>query len=275
MDQKKFILIETEDGTKSIRSLKYMETMHSTSGAYEESLLKHVFPSRILECEKPELNVLDVGCGIGYNILALLNEFEKLNSSSFLSITSLENDFSFVPLMNNISFNDSRDTLFGFIKTAMANGEYTGRNFKISIMSGDARRLIKQISDISFDAVFQDPFSPAKNPELWSVEFFKEISRVIEKNCILTTYSSAAHIRMALLEAGFNIGMGPSVGKKREGTLATIAGKIPFLSRDYINELYCNIKATPYRDPNLSDDRETILNGRILQIRSKSDRPIP
>lgn len=266
-------LIKTEDGSYSIYSEEYNEAMHSISGAYEEALCKHVIPSRIIQCRHENIRVLDIGFGIGYNVLALIIEFLKKKNHQTLQIISLEKDKSYFPFMKDIFFNDNRDSIYSEIKnTIFSKNELSSIECSLSIILGDARCSIKDLSGITFDAIFFDPFSPSKNPELWSVEFFREIYRLISYNGILTTYSSAPQIRMALIQAGFRIGRGPSVGGKREGTLASKNGEIPFLSESEICKLGLNIKSTPYRDYFLNDTRKNILERRTILIHAKRSK---
>ena len=260
-------IITTEDSTPSLFSGEYQEAMHSVSGAYDEAICKHILPSSILDSGRRELSVLDVGSGIGYNILALLFEFSKKKLPQKLKIISLEKDFSFLPLMENISFGDRRDDIYAVIKEAFKKGNYNYDNYEIQIRRGDARQTISSIKNISFDAAFHDPYSPAKNPELWTVQFFMEVRRVTAAHGVLTTYSSAPQVRSALLEAGFRIGRGPSVGKKREGTLASVSGNIPCMSDEEISELRNNIKSVPYQDHDFKATREQILQKRIDEMR--------
>jgi len=70
-----------------------------------------------------------------------------------------------------------------------------------------------------------------------------------------------------LIEAGFIIGRGPSVGGKREGTLAAKSGIIPTLSEEEIRALKNNRRAVPYRDVNLTATREDILHQRLEEIK--------
>ena len=91
-----YSLINTEDGTLSVYSEEYGQAMHSTSGAYQESLLKHVYPSNILNLPGKELFVLNIGFGIGYNELALLFEFSQKNSGQRINIISLEKDITYM-----------------------------------------------------------------------------------------------------------------------------------------------------------------------------------
>lgn len=262
-------LLETGDGTLSLYSSDYGEAMHSLSGAYQEALLKHVYPSQVINLKGERIVVLDIGFGLGYNVLALLREFLKKDSGQFLQVISLELDLSHAPLMAEISFDDDRDYIYDSIRVAARSGVFAAKRFSIEIICGDARRSLKEMDRSDIDAVFHDPYSPSKNPELWSVEFFKELRRVVRDNGILTTYSSALQIRIALMEAGFTIGPGPSVGEKREGTIATVSGRIQPLSLRSIIELKDNSNSVPYRDINLQDTREKILQRRIKEMKKR------
>lgn len=262
-------LIQTGDGSATLFLDEYEQAMHSISGAYEEALLKHVIPSGILEKTKSILTVLDVGFGLGYNVLALIDRFRSEDSSAFLNIVSLEKERSFSGYMDLVGFNDQRDFIYEKIRSAYLKGSVEFENFRISILFGDARDSLKNTSFAGFDAVFQDPFSPAKNPELWSVDYFRLLSEIMYEDAVLTTYSSADHIRMAMIEAGLKVGAGPSVGRKREGTLAARTGVIIELESRRMDEIRDNPKSEPYRDLDLKLAREIIIENRLESIRRK------
>ena len=263
-------LITTDDGSATLFLDEYEQAMHSTSGAYEEALLKHVQPSMILKKNKEILTVLDVGFGLGYNVLALIDRFSSERRNSVLSIISLEKDKNFSGYMESVRFNDQRDSIYEIIRKTYINGSMKFKNFRLKILFGDARDSLKNMPGIKFDAVFQDPFSPAKNPELWTVEYFRLIAGLMKDDAILTTYSSADHIRMAMIEAGLVVGKGPSVGQKREGTLAALTEVISILDNRRILEITDNLKSEPYRDPGLNMSRELILGNRLESIREKT-----
>jgi chorismate dehydratase len=260
-------LIQTDDGSTTLFMEEYEQAMHSTSGAYEESLLKHVIPSGILKEKKIPVNVLDIGFGMGYNILALINEYNKKKRKNILNIISLEKNKSFAQFMSEVRFNDGRDSFYSLVKKAYSEDRCNSENINILVKFGDAREIIKTFEDKKFDAVFQDPFSPSKNPELWSLDYFKIIRRIIKKEGIITTYSSALQVRRALIEAGFHIGRGPSVGMKREGTIASPSPVKHELLPDDISAVMNDPKSVPYRDKLLSLSRELILQNRLEEIR--------
>ena len=259
-------LLITDDGTSTLFLEEYKQAMHTISGAYNEALLKHVIPSNILNSSKTELNILDIGFGIGYNVLALMNELINRKKRFKLNIISLEKEKSFSKYMNNVIFNDEKDLLYNFIREAYYSGNGTYNEINLKILFGDARLTLDMLKDKKFNAIFHDPFSPSKNPELWSVDFFLRLRGIMSEDCILTTYSSADHIRRAMIEAQLLVGIGPSVGKKREGTIASINKNIIEIDNDRKNAITENINSIPYRDPALDLSREKILENRLIEI---------
>jgi len=204
-------------------------------------------------------------------VLALMNEFINRKKDVLLNIVSLEKERSFLEYMDSIRFNDSRDDIYSFIREVYTSGEGTYYNINLKILFGDARETLSALNGKKFNAVFQDPFSPSKNPELWSVEYFIVLKSLLTDNGFITTYSSAAHIRRAMFEAGLRIGRGPSVGKKREGTIAGI-NEIPeeIINND-IDAIFSNIKSMPYEDPGFTLSREAILENRLIKIKKQKN----
>jgi len=255
-------LVKTGDGSYTLYLPEFDEHMHSLSGAYEEALLKHVRPSGILDRKKSALQVLDVGFGLGYNTLALLAELEGSGYRGAVTVAALEQDRSLADALTSVRFDDFRERLYAIIKEAYRRGLSTAGNVSISVLFGDARGRVMPLPGKIFDAVFFDPFSPSRNPELWSVDFFRQVYRTMNDQAVLTTYSSAPQVRAALREAGFLIGRGPSVGGKREGTLASKSSIVPELTAADMAMVMAGGRGVPYRDPQLNADRETIRRWR-------------
>jgi len=261
-------IVETEDGSFSLYSKEFDQLMHAREGAYTEALSKHVFPSKILCSKDKVINILDIGFGAGYNPLALImqtrdKKFEEIN------IFSLEFSKDSYSSLAKIYFNDEKDKYFDKIKQGFLNNNISFENVNITFMFGDARESIRNLSErkIYFDAVFHDPFSPAKNSELWTVDLFKVIGNIKKDNTYLTTYSSALQIRRGMIEAGFYIGDLVCDDLPKTGT---IASKTPFEgSFDNIknDEIFKEILSVPYRDKDLSLSREEISENRILERR--------
>lgn len=81
-------------------------------------------------------------------------------------------------------------------------------------------------SEGSFDAIYLDPFAPNENPELWTVEFFSRLNRVLKPNGCLVSYCVNRRVREALSSAGFKPEAVPGPpGGKRE-TLRALKGNV-------------------------------------------------
>jgi tRNA 5-methylaminomethyl-2-thiouridine biosynthesis bifunctional protein len=66
------------------------------------------------------------------------------------------------------------------------------------------------------DAFYLDGFAPAKNPEMWSPQLFRALSRLAAPGATAATWSVAAPVREALERVGFRTEKRPGFGAKRE-----------------------------------------------------------
>lgn len=261
-----FKTLTTEDNSITVIDDTYNEAMHSLSGAYREAISMHVIPSQVL-AKEGQVYVLDIGFGLGYNVLALCMEVMKKKHNAFYTIISLEKNINILSAMECVSFHDERDAIYALLKKSASGQKITTDYFSHSVLYGDARQLLSLLPVQYVNAVFHDPFSPAKNPELWTVDFFKKLYQICNDDCIITTYSAAIHIRAAMKHAGFIVGKGPSVGRKKEGTVATKKNNsvLP-LDESYFALLKRNPKAVPFTDPTLCDSPEIIRERRKQEI---------
>jgi len=117
-------------------------------------------------------------------------------------------------------------------------------NISIEVFCEDARQTLPSLPQGYYNAIFLDAFSPDKTPELYT------LARVIKDDGILTTYTSAAPVRSAMIEAGFHVGEGPSFGR-RGGTIASLSGDERMIALSDVG--------IPYTDPSLADSRDEII----------------
>ena len=137
-------------------------------------------------------------------------------------------------------------------------------NLNIELLIGDARETITKLlrSNFKADAIFFDPFSPPKCPQLWTVEFFERISQCLADDGILATYSCSASVRKGMMLVGLNIGRNCTVGRRSPGTLAT-KNNIPLQSLSLKELEHLQTRASiPYRDPSLTDNAMDIIKRR-------------
>ena len=219
--EKKLILCE--DGTNTLYSKEFNEPYHSTKdGALHESLEKHVKPALGLTKNKTQLTILDICFGLGYNTFATLYYLKKENFSTKVHILSPEFDEELIRSLNTFEYPPEFENIRHIIKAISQDLYYEDEQFKIEILLGDARKTIRGLTsndllcnNESFagltplkekiDIIYQDAFSPAHNPLLWTTEYFKDVRAICKEDAILTTYSTAAAIRLGLYENGFYI----------------------------------------------------------------------
>ena len=201
--QKEIVLCE--DGTNTLYSKEFDEPYHSTKdGALHESLEKHVKPSLTLKKEKEQLSILDICFGLGYNTFTTLYYIKKHKLSTKVHILSPEFDEGLVRSLNTFDYPPEFENIKHIIKAISQDLYYEDEQFKIEILLGDARKSILKIKE-KIDIVYQDAFSPAHNPLLWTTEYFRDVRAICKEDAILTTYSTAAAIRLGLYENGFYI----------------------------------------------------------------------
>ncbi len=215
-------VVFTEDGTATLYSAEFDECYHSTrDGALRESLHKHILPAfSLAETDKEELVILDVCFGLGYNTLATLHYLQEHPIDASVKIYSPEFDRELVASLTGFDYPEAFAPFAGIIRQLAERGSYRDEKVEITILFGDARETIPKIPD-QIDIVYQDPFSPRKNPLLWTWEYFADIRAKASANLILTTYSSATPVRMGLYENGFLLYETPG-GEVRRGTVASL-----------------------------------------------------
>ncbi len=202
-EEKKLVLCE--DGTHTLFSVEFDEPYHSTKdGALHESLEKHVKPALALSKEKTQLTILDICFGLGYNTFTTLYYLKKEGLKTKVHILSPEFDEGLVRSLDTFDFPPEFDAIKHIIKAVSTDLYYEDEQFKIEILLGDARKSIPKIKE-KIDIIYQDAFSPAHNPLLWTREWFSDLKALCKEDAILTTYSTAIVTRMGLYENGFYI----------------------------------------------------------------------
>ncbi len=270
--------ILTKDGSFTLRSLIFQENFHSLEGALKETEIKFINPSDLKRFNDKSLNVLDICFGLGYNSASLFNNLIRQNS--FINWYALEIDKK--PLkysLGNKSFQKLwHPKVLKIFKELSKNSKYKDQSFVCDILWGDAREKIKNIpSNVKFDLIYLDGFSPQKCPEVWSVEFLAKVTQKLNPQGYLITYSCSAALRRTLKDFGLNIfNIKPNLVSKNIWSNGTIAVKIIdkkflknnsyFKNLSSMEEEHLLTKASiPYRDPTLSSNKKDIIQARVQE----------
>lgn len=241
----------SEDGSFTAYSKEYDEHYHSTrDGALHESLTKHVLPGYLHVKDKKEVHILDICYGLGFNTLATVLHYKKYAPQMKVNIYSPELDATLVKSLVNFEYPPEFEVLREMIEALSTKGIYEDENVSVELFLGDARHYIKRFEN-RFDIVYQDAFSPAVNPVLWTQEYFADIKKSMKNDAILTTYSIALKTRLALHVNGFHVYIN-SGDDYRDATVASLTELDGFQRVDMEHKITCNPTVKPLLDSELT-----------------------
>ena len=246
-DTDKHTMVQSEDGSFTAFSSEFQEHYHSTrDGALHESLYKHVIPAFEHHKDKDEVTILDICFGLGFNTLATLYYMREKSIKKKVRIFSPEFDGDLIASLKDFTYPDIFTPFLPIIEALSTDNVYEDEELYIELYIGDAREYLRSC-DECFDVVYQDAFSPATNPLLWTKEYFSDISRLIKDDGILTTYSMALKTRLALYENGLNIYINSGEGH-RDATLASKSELVGYTLVNMPHKITCNAEVRPLRD---------------------------
>lgn len=218
------VLKRTDDGTPF--SERYGDVYHSSAGAHAQA--RHVFlagnglPERWRG--RDHFTVLETGFGLGVNFLATwLAWREDPRRCSNLEFISVEkHPFSIADLtIAQATWPEFADVAAELRAQwpLLVPGEHrlclAGGAVSLRLIFGDALIELPKLQ-VACDALYLDGFSPACNPELWSLELCQILARLSAPGATLATWTVAGHVRRALREAGFSVEKRPGFAGKRQ-----------------------------------------------------------
>jgi len=226
-------ILKTKDKTYTLFSEAFNEACHSLDGAWDETLFNYLEGCRIPEKSKEmgqrPLSILEVGFGPGVGLQVVSDFYQKGPGGISFYFTSLEIDRGLVEWsMKN--WPSSLPPLEGSFLKMGELSYFKGQCGlgKVLILIGNARETLKMAHKLEMipevHAIFQDPFSPKRNPLLWTVEWFKELKEMSSKDVTLSTYSSSTSVRKSLQAAGWFMKNAPGFSSKRTSTRAFLKG---------------------------------------------------
>jgi tRNA 5-methylaminomethyl-2-thiouridine biosynthesis bifunctional protein len=202
------------------------DVYHSVEGGPAQA--EHVFlqgnglPRRWVERER--FVILETGFGLGLNFLVTLQAWRR-NPGNKLHYVAVEK--------HPFSLQDLR-TLHARYPALAKEAADLHSQWPMLVSGGhraelDGVTLTLFFSDIkilrelrlSADAIYLDGFSPAKNPEMWTSQLMRSVSRLAAPGATAATWSVAAQVRGSLERVGFAVEKRAGFGHKREMLVAT------------------------------------------------------
>jgi tRNA U34 5-methylaminomethyl-2-thiouridine-forming methyltransferase MnmC len=204
--------LPTEDGSITFFSETYSEACHSTTGAKSETILHYIEGCQIPEkAQKEKLSILEVGFGLGVGLL-----------------TTWEKTREFPAKIHFVSLEIDPELVKWFREEHKDHPVLRDPKFTFEVLIGDARKTLPEYvkkNNPAWNAIYQDAFSPKRNPVLWTREWFTLLRESSTEDVILSTYSASSSIRKSMLEAGWKLYPGEKFGPKRSSTRARLTGE--------------------------------------------------
>ncbi len=97
-----------------------------------------------------------------------------------------------------------------------------GGRVLLTLLIGDSQTMLRQ-QELVADSIYLDGFSPARNPDMWSLHSLKAVARCARRGTQLATWTIAAQLRRDLAQCGFEVRKVPGVPPKRDNLQACFA----------------------------------------------------
>jgi tRNA 5-methylaminomethyl-2-thiouridine biosynthesis bifunctional protein len=222
-------------------SARYRDRFHPRAGAAEQA--RHVFldgnglPERW--CGRQRFHIVETGFGLGHNFLSTWQALDAWQgrSDSLSDARSASNRPALRLTYFSIELHPpSAGQLRALLPTGDARVEQLIRAWPVRVPGlhrlcfeqgrielllafGDARFWARERTGLA-DAFFLDGFAPDRNPELWSADLLKALTRRSRPDATAATWSVARAVREGLGAAGFEVERRPGFGTKREMLVA-------------------------------------------------------
>jgi tRNA U34 5-methylaminomethyl-2-thiouridine-forming methyltransferase MnmC len=214
-------VIQTEDGSKTIRIIELEENYHSIHGALQEA--NHVFMKYGLQefKDKDELSIFEMGFGTGLNacLTAIQSQVlevkinyhgleafpvsqEELNELEYGTLLGQENK-SLYESLHLVKWNEP-------VKIS--------ESFTINKIQDDIQKIELPIE--AYDLIYYDAFGPRVQNELWSEEIFQKMFNSLKHGGFLVTYCAKGQVKRNMKSVGFEVEPLPGPPGKREMTRA-------------------------------------------------------
>lgn len=220
-----FELVTLRGGGKSIRSVAHGETMHIGTDPVTEASQLHIRQQKITERGATwngpgPFAIWDVGLGPAANAVACITALHGAGLEA--EIHSFEIDTAVLEFALGHSW--ELGYLAGWesaVERLLAEGfSEPAAGVRWILHRGDFSLMAPAVTPPS--AILFDPYSPARNPEMWNLETFQRLraSARDEIPCLLTNYTRSTSARVTMLMAGWFVGRGVPTGEKEETTVA-------------------------------------------------------
>ena len=221
----------TEDGSHTLFSQYFNEGCHSLAGAKSETLYNYFEGTQVESFYKQDGSFIfevGFGLGVGYQVTT-----EELNPQEgqlvFISGELDEGLLTYAKenIQTKEGFPQFKD-LEKKTKEGLTYYEARVGHHRLMILIGNLRQTLvlfqKLFPELKVNSIYQDPFSPKRNPDLWTYQWFEQLKAISGPKVVMSTYSSSNSIRKAMIKAGWSLKNAKGFGPKKLSTRAYLQG---------------------------------------------------
>lgn len=213
-------IIESGDGSHTLRVEALKEHYHSHKGAVQESMYVFLAKGLAVFSEPSSCCILEVGFGTGLNALLTLL-YGKEHSIHYTSLEAYPLDIDLAMQLNYPEYTgiEGARELFEQLHQSPWNCEVEiSAQFFLEKRSEPLQQFQR---DNAFDLVYYDAFAPHAQPELWEPEIWEKLYGMMRPNAVLVTYCAKGQVRRDMQAAGFKVERLEGPPGKREMIRAT------------------------------------------------------
>ena len=214
-------VIQTEDGSKTIRIIELEENYHSIHGALQEA--NHVFMKYGLQefKDKDELSIFEMGFGTGLNgcLTAIQSQVleVKINYHGLEAFPVSQEELN--ELEYGTLLGQENRSLYDSLHLAKWNEPVKiSESFTINKIQDEIQKIELPIE--AYDLIYYDAFGPRVQNELWSEEVFQKMFNSLKIGGFLVTYCAKGQVKRNMKSVGFEVEPLPGPPGKREMTRA-------------------------------------------------------
>lgn len=113
-------------------------------------------------------------------------------------------------------------TLWPGLRPGIQHLDFAGGRVRLTLAVGQVLPMLQELR-CEADAVYLDGFSPALNPDMWSLATLRALARLCRPGTLLASYSVALPVREDLKQLGFAVRKCPGLPPKRHRLQACYA----------------------------------------------------
>lgn len=250
MPKSDYEIVLQHTGVNSIKDLVSGEVFHPGIGPIAEARLLHVRQQKLRERAEASsgLVIWDVGLGAAGNTIAALEDLHgctvPIEIHSFDCSRSIT-EFAIEHAEELVYVQPWRERLCELLERGSVQ---VSDKILWIYHYGDFRKTMHEAPKA--DVVFYDPYSSAKNQEVWTLDHLTRMRVLLNDDATLTNYSSSSAVRVTFLLAGFFVGVGVALGKKAESLFASPSqGIVPLpLQNFWLDKLPRSQSSAPIRE---------------------------